>query len=306
MSCSFVSEYTFYIKSLSYDKESLVLIIIQPTFTDIISSWSIDTIIDNPTVLTLNLQTKSGTGKKHRVILKADNFEEKKITTKFRLSQAFTYSSLREGEFYIIEVTAFSGGDRPWIREYTYVESTYPAHVQLHPISPQPQDVQTSTLTWQFCSEGVKHQWVLSLVLPGSFFFLKNQYFSKIFKKIQKNIKIVEHMLKNASNCRAFSTKWRASFFAAAFLHTIFFGETLVFLNVLSFRRIFWFLFFVFKFPTFWTIDLHESFASLLLEIYWYSSFLSFRVFLLNRRSLFYTLWLDLVCDPKTDTYLKV
>ena len=165
-SCSFVSEYTFYMKSLSYDKESLALVTIQPTFTDVITSWSIDTTIDNPTVLTLNLQTKSGTGKKHRAILRANNFEEVTISNEFRLSQSFTFTSLREGELYTIDVEAFSRGNLSLIREYSYVESTFPARAQLHS-STQPQGVETSTLTWQFWSEGVTHQWVLSLVLPG-------------------------------------------------------------------------------------------------------------------------------------------
>ena len=167
--CFLVSEYTFYMKSLSYDKESLALITIQPTFTDVITSWSIDTTIDNPTNLTLNLQTKSGTGKKHQAILRANNFEEMTITTQFRLSQSFTFTSLREGELYTIDVKAFSRGDFPLIREYTYVESTYPGKVYSYPWFPngQLQDVQTSTLTWVFRSQGVKHQWVLSLVLSG-------------------------------------------------------------------------------------------------------------------------------------------
>ena len=163
-------------KNLSYDKESLVLITIQPTFTDVISSRSIDTTIDNPKVLTLNLETKSGVGKKHRTILRANNFEEITKISPFRLSQSFTYTSIREGEFYTIDVTAFSRGDHSLIRNYTYVRSTFPAQVQLDTSSTQPEDVQTSTLTWRFWSEGMKHQWVLALVLPGSNFQFEYSY----------------------------------------------------------------------------------------------------------------------------------
>ena len=150
-------------KSVSYDKESLKLIVIRPTFTDVINSWSINTTSDDPTVLTLNIETKSGVGKKHKAVLRAYNFPEKKIITRFRLSQSFIFNSLREGEFYTIDLTAYSKGTLPLIREYTYNDFTYPAQPQLGN-SGQPEVVQTTSLTWQFWSMGVKHNWVLSYV----------------------------------------------------------------------------------------------------------------------------------------------
>ena len=148
-------------KSVSYDKQSLVMITIQPTYTDVITSWDIVTTIDDPTVLTLNLHTKSGIGKKHIAVLRAKNFAELKIITKFRLTQAFIFSKLRQGELYTIDVKAYSKGQLPWIREYTYVDFTYPAVVNQSD-GTLPLDVKTSTLTWKFWSVGVKHNWVIS------------------------------------------------------------------------------------------------------------------------------------------------
>ena len=162
LNCYFlVSEYTYYMKSVSYGKQSLVMITIQPTYTDVITSWDIVTTIDTPTILTLNLHTKSGIGKKHIAVLRAKNFPEMKIITKFRLTQAFIFSKLRQGELYTIYVKAYSKGQLPWIREYTYVDFTYPAVVQQSD-GELPLDVKPSTLTWKFYSLGVKHNWVIS------------------------------------------------------------------------------------------------------------------------------------------------
>ncbi|XP_063722358.1 uncharacterized protein LOC134848777 [Symsagittifera roscoffensis] len=126
-------EYTIFVKSVSHGKESLILEVVHPTFTDV---TSIDTTSspNTPKQFTIYHNTASGVGWQHEVFIdsRGTRVVPRLYNFPFQLSQVWDIHHasgnlmLQGGVFYTINITAYSQGETPVVRKYYTEEITYP------------------------------------------------------------------------------------------------------------------------------------------------------------------------------------
>ena len=166
-----ILEYTVYFKSISYNKESWVLEKVQATYTDVLQSSSglyARTYISTPKQVQLFINTRSGVGSKHEVLLSSRDLRivPKIYTHTFSLNQYFNfhvccgYYAMKGGVFYTMNVTAYSRGSTPVTREYFTTAISYPEK----PVKDRSWSATTTSIWLSVSIEGIIHGWRLSLV----------------------------------------------------------------------------------------------------------------------------------------------
>ena len=83
----FISDYVFYLQTISYNLESVPLAIPQPTYTDDILYSSIEVHASTPKELKLTITTGYGTGAKHRCYILGELIVPQIQTKTFALVQ---------------------------------------------------------------------------------------------------------------------------------------------------------------------------------------------------------------------------
>ncbi|XP_075248326.1 uncharacterized protein LOC142341262 [Convolutriloba macropyga] len=162
-------EYTVYFKSISYNKESWILEKVQATYTDLLESSSglyTRTYISTPKQVQLFINTRSGVGSKHEVLLSSRDLRivPKIYTHTFSLNQYFNfhvccgYYAMKGGVFYTMNVTAYSRGSTPVKREYFTTAISYPEK----PVKDRSWSATTTSIWLSVSIEGIIHGWRLS------------------------------------------------------------------------------------------------------------------------------------------------
>ena len=157
-----ISDYKFYLKSNSHWKSSAVLEVSQALYTDVIT-YNVSTTIEAPTEINFTIGTESGLGSFHKAILIGQNSLPQQPKKPFSLYQVFTYSELSQGDYHTVDLTAFSLGDTPVTRKYSYEVVTYPDR----PYHSGPVGYGRTTIVFGFGVNGIVHTWRIRL---GYFF----------------------------------------------------------------------------------------------------------------------------------------
>ena len=159
--CLTISDFQFFITAHSHGKNSSVLSLERPTYTDT-KTYSLINTIDEPTEIRIVWNTLSGTGSQHKVLLKADRILPTRKTDLFSLNREWIFPYVVEGDQYTIDIEAISQGSDPIVREYHYTLIAFPS-------TPIPIDNQLSStknsISMGFESRGVRHKWYIKLVV---------------------------------------------------------------------------------------------------------------------------------------------
>ena len=79
----------------------------------------------------------------------------------FTLSQQFVFADLTPGDYHKLDVTAYSRGEEPVTREYSYEVVTYP----MQPTEYGNREFDQSWIEFNYDATGVIHHWSLKLIV---------------------------------------------------------------------------------------------------------------------------------------------